>query len=227
VPAETAAFAMLVATLGPADPPKTLPGTAALSDRRGAVSISPDPEANARRFKDTMMPHLDDAYTLARYLTRNPQDADDIVQESYLRAFKFFASFKGDNARAWLLTIVRNCFYSALKSKPRDDTSSLTDIDFDELDATTTVIDLWGQRPETPEQSLIALDGAELVHRLIERLPIQFREALVLREMEELSYQEIAAITDVPIGTVMSRLARARQLFKTAWVEHANEERRP
>ena len=173
------------------------------------------------------MPHLDDAYTLARYLTRNAQDADDLVQESYLRAFKFFAGFKGDHARPWLLAIVRNCFYSALKTKPRTDTASLSDMDVDDLDTTATVIDLWGQRPENPEQTLITLDNAVVVRRLIECLPTQFREVLVLREMEDLSYQEIAHIMDVPIGTVMSRLARARNLFKAAWIEHSDKERQP
>lgn len=171
------------------------------------------------------MPHLDAAYTLARYLTRNAQDADDVVQESYLRAFKFFATFKGDNARAWLLTIVRNCFHTAWKSRSHGDTASLSDMDVDELDADSTVIDLWGQRLENPEQLLMTLDNAETVRRLIERLPTQFREVLVLREMEDMSYQDIAQITNVPMGTVMSRLARARNLFKAVWLEHSDKER--
>jgi RNA polymerase sigma factor (sigma-70 family) len=188
--------------------------------------MSGDEEANVQRFKDAVMPHLDAAYTLARYLTRNPQDAEDVVQDSYLRAFKFFNGFKGGNARPWLLAIVRNCFHSSWKAKPRNETASLSDIDIDDVDGDSTVIDLWGQRLENPEQLLMTLDNAETVRRLIERLPTQFREVLVLREMEELSYQEIAHITDVPIGTVMSRLARARNLFKAAWIEHGDKERR-
>ena len=189
--------------------------------------MSGDQEAIARRFKDAVMPHLDDAYTLAQYLTRNAQDAEDVVQESYLRAFKFFTGFKGGNARPWLLAIVRNCFYSTMKAKAGKATASLSDIDVDDLDASATVIDLWGQRSETPEQALMTLDNAEIVRRLIECLPTQFREVIVLREMEDLSYQEIAHIMDVPIGTVMSRLARARSLFKAAWIEHSGKERRP
>jgi RNA polymerase sigma-70 factor (ECF subfamily) len=185
-----------------------------------------DEDVTARRFKDAVMPHLDDAYTLARYLARNPQDAEDVVQESYLRAFKFFGGFKGSNPRAWLLAIVRNCFYSTLRARPRNETASLDDIEFEDFESDSSVIDLWSQRPKTPEQVLMTLDDSETVRRLIESLPLQFREALVLREMEELSYQEIARITDVPIGTVMSRLARARQLFKTAWVAHADKEHR-
>jgi RNA polymerase sigma-70 factor (ECF subfamily) len=212
----------------PADSAKTGRGAKALPSHTGpADPMSGDEEANARRFKDAVMPHLDDAYTLARYLTRNAQDADDLVQESYLRAFKFFASFKGDHARPWLLTIVRNCFYSALKAHPRSETASLSDMDVDALDTSATVIDLWGQRSENPEQTLITLDNADVVRRLIECLPTQFREVLVLRELEELSYQEIAHIMDVPIGTVMSRLARARNLFKAAWIEHSDKEHRP
>jgi RNA polymerase sigma factor (sigma-70 family) len=184
----------------------------------------PDDEATAQRskdrFRDAVLPHLDDAYNLARYLTRNGQDADDVVQEAYLRAFRFFPTFRGDNARAWLLAIVRNCFYSSLKSRPRGDTASLTDVDLDTLNSATVTSDLWASDAETPEQTLMRLDDVRVVRALIETLPTQFREALVLREMEEMSYQDIAVITDVPIGTVMSRLARARQLFKAAWIDH-------
>lgn len=172
------------------------------------------------------MPYLDDAYTLARYLTRNPQDAEDIVQDSYLRAFKFFTTFKGGNARPWLLAIVRNAFYSSLKKKPHAGTASLSDIDLDDVDSAQTVSDLWTPDTPDPEKTLMKLDDAERVRTVIEQLPVHFREALVLREMDELSYQEIADIAAVPIGTVMSRLARARQLFKASWVAHQNGGRR-
>jgi len=191
-----------------------------------ANTMSANDEATARRFKEAVMPHLDDAYNLARYLTRNAQDADDVVQDAYLRAFKFFATFKGSSARPWLLAIVRNCFYSWLKTRPRGDTASLAEIDLDTVDATSVVSDLWMADPVDPERALIRLDDATLVRTMIESLPVQFREALVLREMEELSYQDIADITGVPIGTVMSRLARARQLFKAAWLDHQDKERR-
>ena len=184
----------------------------------------PNDEATARRFRDAVMPHLDDAYNLARYLTRNAADADDVVQDAYLRAFRFFPTFRGDNARPWLLAIVRNCFYSSFKSRSRRDTASLTDVDIDTLNAATVTSDLWTPESDNPEQTLIKLDDASRVRSLIETLPVQFREALVLREMEELSYQDIAAITEVPIGTVMSRLARARQLFKAAWIDHQSND---
>jgi RNA polymerase sigma-70 factor (ECF subfamily) len=191
-----------------------------------ATSMLSDDAMMAQRFKETVMPYLNDAYTLARYLTRNSQDAEDVVQDAYLRAFKFFGTFKGNSARPWLLAIVRNCFYSWLKTRPRGNTASLTDIDLDDVDTTSVVSDLWTPNPIDPERALITLNDAETIRALIEGLPTQFRETLVLREMDELSYQEIADITEVPIGTVMSRLARARQLFKAAWLEHQEKERR-
>jgi RNA polymerase sigma-70 factor (ECF subfamily) len=183
-------------------------------------------EATARRFKEAVMPHLDDAYNLARYLTRNAQDADDVVQDAYLRAFRFFGSLKGSDARPWLLAIVRNCFYSWLKTRARGGTESLGELDLDTLDATSVTSDLWMDDPLDPEKMLMRIDDAAVVRTLIEGLPMPFREALVLREMDELSYQEIANIVGAPIGTVMSRLARARQLFKAAWLEHQDKERR-
>jgi RNA polymerase sigma-70 factor (ECF subfamily) len=185
--------------------------------------MQPNDEATTRRFSEAMMPHLDDAYNLARYLTRNAQDADDVVQEAYLRAFRFFPTFKGGSARPWLLAIVRNCFYTSLKARPRG-AAALADVDLDVHDAESVTTDLWTAESDNPERSLMRTDEASRVRALIETLPVQFREALVLREMEEMSYQDIAAVTEVPIGTVMSRLARARQLFKTAWIDRQNKE---
>ena len=182
--------------------------------------------STAQNFKAAVMPHLDDAYTLARYLTRNAQDADDVVQDAYLRAFKFFSGFKGDNPRAWLLAIVRNCFYSWLKAKPRGQAASLSDIDLDDLDSASVTSDLWTSGADDPEKTLARIDDATTVRDLVESLPALFREVLVLREMDDLSYREIAEITGVPIGTVMSRLARARALFKTAWLNHQGKEQR-
>lgn len=188
--------------------------------------MATDDETAKRQFKTLVMPHLDDAYTLARYLTRNAQDADDVVQDAYLRAFKFFAGFKGDNPRAWLLAIVRNCFYSWLKARPRGQAESLSDIELDDLDSASVTTDLWTNATDDPETTLARIDDAVTVRSLVESLPALFREVLVLREMDDLSYREIAEITGVPIGTVMSRLARARALFKTAWLTHQGKERR-
>lgn len=185
--------------------------------------MSANDEAAAKRFRDSVLPYLDDAYNLARYLTRNPDDANDIVQDAFLRAFRFFGTFKGDNPKPWLLTIVRNCFYSSLKAKAHHQTEALSE---DGSDDDSVAGDLWMREATDPEKALLEIDDADTVRSLLNGLPVPFREALVLREMEDMSYQEIASVLDVPIGTVMSRLARARHLFKRAWLEHQEKEHR-
>ena len=147
------------------------------------------------------MPHLDAAYNLARWLTRNEDDAQDMVQEAYLRALRFFGGFHGTDARAWLLTIVRNTCYTWLKRKQRLELSG----DFDEV-----VMSKESDDPD-PEASHVLKVQGQLISEAIERLPIEFREVVILRELEELSYKEIAVVTGIPIGTVMSRLSRARK----------------
>ena len=147
------------------------------------------------------MPHMDAAYNLARWLTRNDADAQDMVQEAYLRALRFFGGFRGDDARAWLLTIVRNTCYTWLKRNRSPELSC----DFDEV-----VLAREAEGPD-PETEQVRKAQAQLVNDAIEKLPIEFREVVVLRELEELSYKEIAVVLEVPIGTVMSRLARARK----------------
>jgi RNA polymerase sigma factor (sigma-70 family) len=182
--------------------------------RCGGLASASAHAARLDLFRRTVMPHLDDAYNLARWLTKNPDDAEDIVQETFLRAFKFFATFKGGNARNWLLTITRNTFYRWVKlNRPRELRGPSTFVAHDGRDGEleSEPRDLWGREPETPETALLRKDQVALVARLMEALPIEARETLVLREIEELSYKEIAEVTGVPIGTVMSRLARARQ----------------
>jgi RNA polymerase sigma-70 factor (ECF subfamily) len=161
-------------------------------------------------FERQVLPHLNAAYNLARFLMRNDQDAEDVVQEAALRAFRFFESFRGENSRAWFLSIVRNASFTALKRN--------------RMDASNVVFDEELHEVETPPMEAgVALDRAQdrqTVRAAIEQLPLEFREAITLRELEGLSYKEIADIADVPIGTVMSRLARARRhlqmiLFKT------------
>ena len=152
-------------------------------------------------FEEAVMPHMDAAYNLARWLTRNDADAQDMVQEAYLRALRFFSGFRGTDAKAWLLTIVRNTCYTWLRRNRSPELSC----DFDEL---VQAREAEGPDPET-EQLMKA--QARLVNEAIEKLPIEFREVVVLRELEELSYKEIAVVLGVPIGTVMSRLARARK----------------
>jgi RNA polymerase sigma-70 factor (ECF subfamily) len=174
---------------------------------------SPGSQDDQARFRSVVLPHLADAYTLARWLTGNRTDAEDVVQEACLRAFRSIRGFAGVNARAWLLTIVRNAAFSWLgKNRP----AALVMVD--DLDAveqrqaahgTMTMEQAAGQ--PSPEAALIAKADAALLGKAIAELPLPFRETLVLREVAGLDYREIAEATKVPIGTVMSRLARARQ----------------
>jgi RNA polymerase sigma-70 factor (ECF subfamily) len=158
------------------------------------------------------LPHLDAAYNLARWLTRNDHDAHDVVQEAYLRAFKFFAGFHGDNARSWLLAIVRNTCYTWLQQNRGLHVDASLDelLDSGAADASLTAGEL---SAESPEKFMLREDDRALVNRALEQLPEEFREVLVLKELEDLSYREIAAITGIPLGTVMSRLSRARKLL--------------
>jgi RNA polymerase sigma-70 factor (ECF subfamily) len=176
----------------------------------------------AKRFQDTVLPCLDDAYTLARYLTRSPTDADDLVQEAFARALRYFDGFSGGDPRPWLLAILRNCFYAWLRARRSQQGEPMPDPE----EAQEVTADPWGQAPEDPEATLIRIDEAAVVRSLVEELPEPFREVLVLREMSDLSYQQIAEVTEVPIGTVMSRLARARLLIKRAWLARQAEEAR-
>lgn len=151
-----------------------------------------------------MLPHLDAAYNLARWLTGNEHDAQDVAQEAFLRAFKFFSSFRGDNIRAWLLTIVRNTFYNWLKAnRPEVIVGNIDDEALAVEDASVNA-DIVNLR---------AAD-AETIRQAIAELPVEFREIIILREMEDLDYKEIAGLSDLPIGTVMSRLSRARKLLQ-------------
>jgi RNA polymerase sigma-70 factor, ECF subfamily len=151
-------------------------------------------------FEQAVLPHLDAAYNLARWLTRNERDAEDVVQESYLRAFRFFAGFRGGDARPWLMRIVRNTCYTWLHAnRPLQEAT-----EFDE-----TLFPPDSPSPN-PEEAVLRNDRGALVRKALEALPANFREVLILRELEGLSYKEIADITGMPAGTVMSSLSRAR-----------------
>jgi RNA polymerase sigma factor (sigma-70 family) len=165
-------------------------------------------------FEQTILPHIDAAYNLARWIINDGQDAEDIVQESFMRAYKYFPSFQGGNSRAWLLTIVRNMCYTWLhQNKPQVLMVDLTD-------------EITGDGIETssPELLLQIKTDRQFVSNALEKLPVEYRELIVLRELEEMSYKEIALMTGVPIGTVMSRLARARQRLKECLVHRKDEE---
>lgn len=160
------------------------------------------------RFEETVMAHLDAAYNLARWLARDELDAEDVVQEACLRAYRFFGSFRGGNARAWLLTIVRNTYYTWL-DKNR---SQMQNVEF--TDDTVAAVDCEiATTGDSVERLLEQEDTRRLVHRALESIPAEFREVIVLRELEDLPYRDIAEIADIPIGTVMSRLSRGRKLL--------------
>ena len=147
------------------------------------------------------MPHLDAAFNYARWLTKSDADAEDVVQDAAVRALRFFSSLRNDDARAWLLTIVRNTWYARFSKPVSADQHAVLDQMKDE-------------RPDEqldPEALMIQQQAVKRVQRAIEELPVDFREVLVLRELEGLSYKEIAAVIGTPIGTVMSRLARGRE----------------
>jgi RNA polymerase sigma-70 factor, ECF subfamily len=173
-------------------------------------ALSLDDQTRVRRFESFFVPHLDAAYNFARWLTRDERNAEDVVQEACLRAFKFIDSFHGDDGRAWLLGIVRNTYYTWLK---RNKVAMLA-VPFDEESFDSGELEASGDRSSNPvDQLLQEKDAKRLVNAALERLPEEFREAVVLRELEGLSYKEIAAIAGIPLGTVMSRLARARKLL--------------
>ncbi|MFZ6874776.1 sigma-70 family RNA polymerase sigma factor [Undibacterium sp. Di27W] len=166
----------------------------------------------AKEFETLALAHLDAAYNLARWLTRNDHDAEDLVQNAYLRAFRFRDSYRGGDIRVWLMTIVRNTYYTTV----RDNKDTATDIAFDE--------DMHGDSAGSNEDSSYAFDKdpahawemrdvGKTVNLALEKLPQAFREVLVLKEMDDFSYKEIAEVSGIPIGTVMSRLARARKLL--------------
>lgn len=166
------------------------------------------------RFEQSIMPHMDAANNLARWLTGNDSDAQDIVQEAYLRAFSFFGGFRGGNSRAWLLRIVRNAFYDWLKRNRGEQTNE----PFDE--------ELHDASDETngPDALLLQKADHELLHKAIASLPLDFREILVLRELEGFSYNEISQLANVPVGTVMSRLARARERLRAQLISLMQKE---
>ena len=164
-----------------------------------------------RRFELQVLPHLDGAYRFARWLARSPEGVDDVVQEAVLRAFRGFDGLRGQDARAWLMTIVRNCHYTARKREQRHAAEPLPE-DPESWDPET----LAAATPD-PESALIQRDQQQALAALLAQLPDDYREVLVLREIEDLDYRQIAAVTGVPLGTVMSRLARARAALRKHW----------
>jgi RNA polymerase sigma-70 factor (ECF subfamily) len=176
------------------------------------VSDASSEQERARRFRDAALPYLDDVYTLARYLMRNPADAEDAVQECYLRALRHFDSYRGPAMKPWLLAILKNVCYAEFGRRGKQETPT----DFADDEAATEQ-PVWQEPQSSPEASLLRQQDDATIRNLVGALPAPFREAIVLREINDLSYQEIAAVAGVPVGTVMSRLNRARAMLRTAW----------
>lgn len=166
-----------------------------------------DAPATRRRFDALVLPHLDAAYNLARWLCGNTGDAEDVVQEAFLRAFRLFGSFRGDQPRPWLLAIVRNTWFTTCEKR-----RGAAETDYEEGEMDTALPD-WHGAATDPEQWLMREEDVRLVHAALARLPVVFREVIVLRELEELHYRDIARIAQIPVGTVMSRLARGRRML--------------
>ena len=164
------------------------------------------------RFEKSVLPHLDAAYNLARWLTRNDHDAEDVVQEAFLRAFRFFEGMRGSDARPWLLAIVRNAGYSWLEKNRPAEVVALDDVA--PLSSDNETAGHVAPVETNPEVILLQSANRKLVNQALEELPVGYREVLVMRELEDLSYKEIAEVAGIPIGTVMSRLARGREMLR-------------
>jgi RNA polymerase sigma-70 factor (ECF subfamily) len=182
-------------------------------------TMNEDPEF-ARRFSSATLPHLDAVYTLARYLLRDPVDAEDAVQECYVRALRNFNALKNPEAKPWLFAILRNVCRNEFNRRSRVLPYDLNA----EPDEPAAVTPLWRDMEDSPEAEMLRKLDAETIRGLVAALPAAFREVIVLREVNELSYREIAAAVGAPIGTVMSRLARARAMLHKAWLEVEQEE---
>jgi RNA polymerase sigma-70 factor, ECF subfamily len=167
----------------------------------------------ARRFRDAALPYLDDVYSLARYLMRNPADAEDAAQECYVRALRHFDSYRGPEMKPWLLTILRNVCNAEFARRRKQETPT----DFSEHEPDAEELPIWQEPISSPETTMVRRQDGDTIRRLVAALPQPFREAIVLREINDLSYHEIAEVAGVPLGTVMSRLARARSMLRAAW----------
>jgi RNA polymerase sigma-70 factor (ECF subfamily) len=166
-----------------------------------------------RRFRDAALPYLDDVFTLARYLVRDPSDAEDAAQECYVRALRHFDSYRGPAMKPWLLAILRNVCNDEFAR--RRDREIPTDYSADETAG--EIMPVWQEAQASPEGLMLRDQDNATIRRLVADLPEPFRESIVLREINDLSYQEIAEVSGVPVGTVMSRLARARTMLRSAW----------
>ena len=189
-------------------------GAASLPDRKTVTgNASTDPQEKAQRFREAALPYLDNVYTLARYLLRDSADAEDAVQECFLRALRHFDTYRGPAMKPWLFAILRNICRGEFARRASAPVAMDAAAEADE-DAAP----LWQEAQVSPETEMLHERDAETIRRLVAELPDPFREAIVLREINDLSYREIADVVGVPVGTVMSRLARARSMLRKAWI---------
>ena len=190
--------------------------------REGDPALPPFSDDRKRRFELLALPHLDAAYNLARWLAGNASEAEDVVQEAYLRAYGYFDTYQGGDMRPWLLAIVRNCYSTLGRQRRSGRTSYVAELPTE--DGGQSLEPLWSIPARDPEALLLHGADSERVNALMQELPPDYREVLLLREVEELSYRQIAEVVGVPVGTVMSRLARARTTLRRRWfAEDAKE----
>jgi len=180
-------------------------------------TIQDDPE-RARRFREAALPHLDDVYTLARYLLRDASDAEDAVQECYLRALKHFDTYRGPAMKPWLFAILRNVCRAEYARRATAPSAAIED-----TAETAEQTPLWHEEQQTPEAELVRERDASAIRRMVDALAEPFKETFVLREINNLSYREIADAVGAPVGTVMSRLARARAMLRSAWLKEQEQ----
>jgi RNA polymerase sigma factor (sigma-70 family) len=194
-------------------------GRASAKAEHGTMPVRATTDAEkGRRFRDAALSHLDDVYTLARYLLRDPSDAEDAVQECYLRALKHFDSYRGPAMKPWLFAILRNVCRAEFSRRASSPSGTI-----DEVTEKAEQAPLWREAQQTPESEMVRDSDASTIRRLVAALDQPFRETFVLREIHNLSYREIADVAEVPVGTVMSRLARARAMLRTAWMEEEEQ----
>src|ERR1700760_4427777 len=176
------------------------------------TSSNQDPD-KARRFREAALPYLDDVYTLARYLLRDPTDAEDAVQECFLRALKHFHTYRGPAMKPWLFAILRNVCRAEYARRASAPSTTL-----DDTPESAEQTPMWREEQQTPEAAVLKERDATTIRKLVDALAEPFKETFVLREINNLSYREIAEAVGAPVGTVMSRLARARAMLRTAWL---------
>jgi RNA polymerase sigma-70 factor (ECF subfamily) len=183
------------------------------AERDAMTGDAHDEHDRTRRFRNAALPHLDDVFTFAHYLMRNVADAEDAVQECYLRALRHFDSYRGPAMKPWLLAILKN----VCKAEFARQSTATAPVEGGEAEPTAEQPRLWQEPQSSPEAELLRRWDGETIRRLVAALPQPFREAIVLREINNLSYREIAEVAGVPVGTVMSRLGRARTMLRAAW----------